>query len=49
MYALDTDNEAAESFAQFEWRIIEHLEEKEAGGEVDDENNPLPPEDNPSE
>lgn len=42
MYSLNTDSEAAESLATFEWKLVEHLGEKEERGELDEHNSPLP-------
>jgi len=41
-YSLNTDSEAAEVLAKFEWKLVEHLGQKEQQGEVDDDNYPLP-------
>jgi len=41
-YSLNTDSEAAETLAKFEWKLVDHLGQKEQQGEVDDMNNPLP-------
>jgi DNA-binding transcriptional ArsR family regulator len=42
MYALNTENDANEAFAKFEWELLTHLGDKEQAGELDDQNNPLP-------
>lgn len=42
MYALNKESEAAESLAQFEWRLMKHLGAKEQAGELDQENKPKP-------
>jgi len=42
MYALNTDSDAAEALSKMKWHLTEHLAEKEASGELDDNNNPLP-------
>lgn len=42
MYALDTDSDAAEALSKLEWHLMEYLAEKEAAGELDADNNPLP-------
>lgn len=41
-YSLNTDSEAAEALAKFEWKLVEHLGQKEQDGEVNDMNQPLP-------
>lgn len=41
MYQLNHDSEAAKKLAGFEWELIEYLAEKEAAGEVDDDNWPV--------
>ncbi|RLM96985.1 winged helix-turn-helix domain-containing protein [Haloarcula sp. Atlit-7R] len=42
MYALNTDSDAAEALSEMEWHLMEHLAEKEAAGELDIDNNPVP-------
>jgi hypothetical protein len=41
MFALNTESDAAEALSKLEWHLMEHLANKEADSEIDDDNNPL--------
>ncbi|WP_330631404.1 winged helix-turn-helix domain-containing protein [Halocatena halophila] len=45
MFRLNTDSEAAQYLGKLEWALIEHTVEKEEAGELNENNQPILPED----
>lgn len=41
MYQINTDSEAAEALATFEWKLLEFLAQKEEDGELDENGRPV--------
>ena len=41
MYRINTDSEAAEALASFEWSLLEMLASKEEAGELDENGRPI--------
>lgn len=41
MYQINTESEAAQALARFDWKLIKTVGEKEAAGELDEDNRPI--------